>query len=284
MTVHDHVVQGRAQLIEAGLRDPGAAVDAEVLARHALGWDRATYLAERRGSPPAGFAGAYEDLIDRRRRREPVAQILGRREFWGLDFEISREVLVPRPETELLIEEALRIFCRRSPDLVLDVGTGSGCLAVGLATEFPAARVVASDISAPALAVAARNVVRHGLGARIRLVQASLLSGLRGRADLIVSNPPYIPLVSRGGLLPDVREYEPAVALFGGEDGLQAVRALLAQAAGRLAPEGWLLMEFGLGQEESIREAAAAAGLEVARVLEDLQGIARAAVIPAPRS
>jgi release factor glutamine methyltransferase len=284
MTVQDHVQHGHAQLIEAGLRDPEAGFDAEVLARHALGWDRATYLAERKQAPPAGFAGAYDGLIDRRRRREPVAQILGHREFWGLDFEISREVLVPRPETELLVEEALRISGSRPPGVVFDIGTGSGCLAVSLALEFPGARLVASDISGPALAVAARNVARHGVGDRVRLVRTSLLTGLRGRADLIVSNPPYIPSVARGGLQPEVLDYEPSVALFGGADGLQAVRALLAQAPARLNRNGWLLLEFGLGQEDAIREAVAGAGLAVDRVLDDLQGIARAAVIPAPGS
>lgn len=283
-TLHALVIAGRERLIRAGLSPTTASIDAEVLARETLGWDRARYLTHRDAAPPEGFAGRYDGWITRRVEREPVAQILGRREFWGRDFLVTRDVLTPRPETELVVEELLaRHGTSDPPRTVIDVGTGSGILAVTLALEWPAAFVVATDISATALGVAARNAEALGVGERVRLVCASLLDGIGGPVDVIVSNPPYVPDGAEAVLARDVREYEPAVALYGGPDGFDVIRQLLPQAARALAPGGLLVHEFGAGQEERMRAAAAAVPeLTLEAIRDDLQGIPRVAVLRAP--
>lgn len=257
-----------------------------MLARHALGWDRARYLAYRDDLPPAGFAAAYDALVARRERREPVSQILGSREFWARDFEVTRDVLTPRPETELVVEEALRIagaWTDGAHRRVVDVGTGSGCLAVTLALELPAhVQVTATDISAAALNVARRNAARHHAD-RVHFVETDLLAGLEPGFDLVVSNPPYVPMRVRAALSPDVREFEPSEALFGGDDGLELIRTLLDQATDALLPNGMLVMEFGAGQDDEVRNLVAARPrLTLESVRPDLQGIDR--VIVARRS
>jgi release factor glutamine methyltransferase len=287
-SLHQIVVAARERLSRSGLPPDTAAIDAEVLARHVLGWDRARYLAERGDPPPSGFAAAYEPLLARRAAREPVAQILGRREFWGRDFEVSRDVLTPRPETEIIVEEALdhagrlRRTRRGAPLRLVDVGTGSGCLAITLALEVPGARVVATDISFAALTVARRNAGRLG-AAGVGFVETSLLEGLAPGFDVIVSNPPYVPLRVRRALSPDVRDYEPHEALFGGDDGLDVIRNLLNQAASALAPDGVLIMEFGAGQDDEVRALVAERpDLDLLTVRADLQGIDRVAVARRP--
>jgi len=284
MTLHDLVVAAGGRLGRAGIRESEARLDAEALARLVLGWDRARFLTNRHDEVPAGFRERYDLVIARRERREPAPYIAGRREFWGLDFEVSGDVLIPRPETEFLVEEALACFREAPPangsPLVIDAGTGSGCLAVVLARELPRAYVVATDISPAALRVARRNAVRHDVARRVRFVRTDFLAGIRAAADLIVSNPPYVPRGVAPGLSPEVRDFEPHVALFGGVDGLEHHRTLLAQAAGTLAPEGRLLVEFGAGQEEELLAVVAARPeFRVLHVRNDLQGIPRTMVL-----
>ncbi|HET7220054.1 MAG TPA: peptide chain release factor N(5)-glutamine methyltransferase [Vicinamibacterales bacterium] len=279
-SVYERIVEARKALVRAGLPSADAAIDAEVLARHALGWDRARLIAEGRDPAPAGFDDEFAPMIDRRARREPVAFITGRREFWGLDFEVSRDVLIPRPETELIVEGV----CERRPDrgnvrVIVDVGTGSGCLAVALAREFPAAGVIAVDISAAAIRVARRNAARHAVADRIRFVHGDLLEAVDLRADVIVSNPPYVP--ANVQLARDVAHYEPAVALYSGDEGLTAVARLVASARARLKDDGLFVFEFGLGQDDRVRELAVEAGWTVAAIKEDLQSIPRVAVLSA---
>ena len=281
MSLRALIAAARDRLTEAGIARRQAAFDAELLAREALGWDRARLLAYQTDPPPPGFEAAFEPLLARRLRREPAFTILGRREFMGLEFEVTSEVLVPRPETELIVEEAVACLkdAEREGDFTLaDVGTGSGCLAVALAGEFPNARIVATDVSETALAVAARNARRHCVDGRIEFRAVSLLDGVAGPIRLIASNPPYVASGDIAGLTPEVREYEPRVALDGGADGLGLIRALLPQAAAVLEPGGWLIFEFGYGQEDGVREAIAQTDLELVRIREDLQGIARTAV------
>ena len=300
-SLHDHVRAARQRLVSAGLADQHATFDAEVLARLALGWDRAEYLARRGDAPPAGFGEAYEPLVARRALREPVAQIAGYREFWSRDFQVTRDVLTPRPETELIVEEALAFRAsvggqaapagpdrgeggESSPDerpwRVVDVGTGSGCLAVTLALEMPGVDILATDISDRALAVAQRNAERLGAGNRVRFLCTSLLHGVAPGIDLIVSNPPYVPERYSSGLSSEVRDYEPAEAVFGGHDGFELIRALLDQAAARLAPGGRFMMEFGAGQDEDVRGIITEyPPLFVHAIRDDLQGIPRMAVI-----
>lgn len=280
MTLHDYVDQGRARLEQAGIQPDEARLDAEVLARHALGWDRATWLARRREPAPPAFPSRYEAALRRREGREPIALITGWREFWGLDFEVTPAVLIPRPETELVIEAALAA-CARGPEPadIIDVGAGTGCLAIALAREFPSARVTAIDVSRQALDVARRNARRHGVQDRVRFVQADLLAGVRARADLIVSNPPYVPRRAAPALPPEVRDHEPHVALFGGDEGLDVLRQLADQAVTRLRPGGVLVAEFGIGQEPGVREAFGSdRGWTATDIRRDLQGIPRVIV------
>ena len=281
MSLRSRIAAARDRLADAGVDRRQAAFDAEILAREALGWDRAKLLAWQSDPPPPGFDAAFERLVARRLRREPVTTILGRREFMGLEFAVTSDVLSPRPESEMLIEEAVACLdgeARQADMTIADVGTGSGCLAVCLAREFPRARVIATDVSAAALAVAAGNARRHGVAERIEFRHASLLDGVTTPLPLIVSNPPYVATGDIRGLTPEVREYEPGVALDGGPDGLDLIRDLLREARRALEPRGWLVFEFGFGQEDRVREAIARGGLELVRIRHDLQGIARTAV------
>ena len=275
------VIAARERFIRAGIPPDQAAIDAEVLARHAREWDRATYLT-RRDEPLAPDAAAgYEALVARRERREPVAYITGRREFWNLEFLVTPAVLIPRPESEFIIEAAIaRLRDRRRAWAIADVGTGSGCLAITLAHELPASRVTATDISQPALTVARQNAERLGVADRVTFVETSLLADAPGPFDLIVANPPYVPSSHSQGLSPDVRDHEPAQALYGrGDDGLDDARALLGQAASRLVADGVLLMEFGFGQGDLVRQALRATpSLSLVDVLRDLQGHERTLV------
>ena len=274
-------IAARERFIRAGIPPDQAGIDAEVLARAAAGWDRATWLTRR--NEPAGIEAAarFEAMASRREQREPVAYITGVREFWGLDFIVSPAVLIPRPETELIVEAALdRLADPARAWRIADVGTGSGCIAIALATERRAAMLTATDISEAALEVARQNAILRGVGSRIGFLRTSFLDDAIGPFDLIVANPPYVPTFARTALAPDVREFEPHAALFGhGADGLDEVRAILSQAATRLAPGGWLLMEFGFGQGDEVREAASGVrGLRVEMILRDLQGLERTLV------
>ena len=284
--IHALVVAARERLTRAGIPPDQAGIDAEVLARHVLGWDRAKYLAARQEPFPPAAAVQFEAAVAQREARVPIAYITGHREFWGIDFEVSPAVLIPRPETELIVEEALRLLDDAGGKWrIADVGTGSGCLAISLAHERPQATVVATDLSTEALAVAGRNADRIGVSGRIRFAHTSLLAGISGPFDLIVANPPYIPRAHDGTLSPDVRDHEPEVALFGhGDDGLDDVRALLRESVTRLAPRGRLMMEFGYGQSAAVRAGAEEAGLEIVSVVKDLQGHERTLVAALPGS
>jgi release factor glutamine methyltransferase len=276
-TLRERVAEGRRRLMASGLAPADAALDAEVLARHALGWDRATLLTRGADPPPRSFIEEFTAAVARRAAREPVAYITGHREFWGLDFEVTPDVLIPRPETELVVEAALALRERMRRGRILDVGTGSGCLAVALAAELPGARVAASDTSRAALALARRNAERHGVAARVSFLLADLLTGIRGPVDLLVSNPPYIP--RDADLPPEVAKFEPSAALFAGPDGLDALRRLIADAPPVLAPGGTFIVEFGFGQADSVRSMAHAAGWRHVEVRSDLQDIPRVALM-----
>ena len=257
--------------------------------RHALGWDLARFIAHETETAPEGIPAAFESVVGRRERREPMSAITGRREFWGLEFEVGPDVLAPRPETEIVVEEAVACLAQTRPDpgpagrsLLIDVGTGSGCLAVCLARECPGAKVIATDVSPGALAIAARNAQRHGVAGRIEFRRTSLLDGVGGPATLVVSNPPYIATGDIAGLPPEVRVWEPLEALDGGPDGLDIVRALLADAPHVLAPGGWLIMEFGYGQRAGVEDLMRKSPLEFVRFTNDLREIPRTLVARAP--
>ena len=276
MMLADRVARAREAIVAAGIRPQDAALDAEVLARKVLVCDRAGYVVRLRDEEPADFADPYRTLVDRRCRREPVAYILGEREFWGRPFEVTRDVLIPRPETELIVEEALELFpAGRTPRIIVDVGTGSGCLAVALALEFPEARVIATDISAAALDVARRNADSNGVAGRIDFRQGDLLEPVTEDADLIVSNPPYVASGDAQGLVPEVREHEPHVALFAGTDGLSLYAKLFPSAAKRLSPGGRLIVEVGYDQDARVAQIASRDGWTLSHVRQDLQSITR---------
>jgi release factor glutamine methyltransferase len=243
-------------------------------------------LTDRDTASSPEFAEAFDELIRRRASREPVAYITGVREFYGREFHVTPAVLIPRPETELVVEEALSALpsTRRASGglFIVDVGTGSGCLAVTMALERPDARVLATDISAAALEVARANAQALGVADRVEFMRTSLLPPLDAPADMIVSNPPYIPERDRPTLQPDVREFEPVQALFGGDDGLDVIRALVQAAAGALRRGGWLVMEIGAGQGPAVRTLIEQAGaLSLGHVQPDLQGIERVVVAKA---
>jgi release factor glutamine methyltransferase len=280
MTVHARVAAARVHLRQSGVSPTEAALDARLLAQFALGWTAERFLAAGHEDEPPGFAPRYQGLVDRRATREPLAYIVGSREFWGLPFDVSSSVLIPRPETELILEAALELFPLKTTAFdVVDVGTGSGCLAVALACERPSARVIATDISDRALDVARQNTERHGVSDRVVCRKANLLDGVVETVDLIVSNPPYVRDIDRPGLQPEVGNHEPAVALFGGADGLGVIRRLLAQAPDRLRPGGHLIFEFGFGQDEWIEELIAETSrLACVGLRRDLNGIARTAI------
>ena len=276
----DDSIRARTAAAEAALRVAGstpenARIDADVLARHVLGWDRATLLLRRDEPMPRDAADAYAHLIARRVRREPVAYLTGTREFYGRPFRVSPAVLIPRPESELVVEYVLRHTRPDEPIHVADAGTGSGILAVTIACERPLAQIVATDISADALAVARENARAHGVASRVTFATGDLLQPAPGPFDVIVSNPPYVALRDAPGLSRDVRDFEPAVALFGGDDGLALVARLVREAATRLVPAGLFVMEFGAGQGYDVAHLVSDAGFGPLEILEDLQGIER---------
>lgn len=258
------------RLAAAGI--DSARLDAELLLAHALGIDRTRLFARLREAVPAGAAEAFAALLERRLRREPLAYLTGEQEFWSLRFAVTPAVLIPRPETELLVELAQRL--QPAPRQVLDVGTGSGCIAVALARELPRAQLTAVDLSAEALAVARRNAAAHGVAPRIEFAAGDVYAGLPPAAafDLIVSNPPY--LAPGDAASPEI-DFEPRTALYAGDDGLDVVRRLLADAGARLRPGGHILIEIGQGQADAVLALAAGAGLRDATVAPDLAGIAR---------
>jgi release factor glutamine methyltransferase len=279
--LYERLALAREQLVRAGIQPSEAAVDVELYARTILEWDRTELLLHHDAPVPGNLEPRFSEWLVRRTRFEPSAYIVGEREFWGLDFFVSPAVLIPRPETELIVEAAAAI-ARRSAGQQLriaDIGTGSGCIAVSIAHEIPACTVVGTDVSRDALAVARRNARRHSVAERVRLVCSSYLAAVNGTFDIIAANPPYVREVDRRGLSADVLQ-EPHVALFGGRSGLDHIDAVLATAAHALRPAGWLLMEFGFGQEDAVRELVSThERLFVDHTRADLQGLARTAII-----
>lgn len=280
MTLQDALADARQRLVAAGIAADEAAVDVDLYARTILGWDRARVLVEQHAPVPPALEPRFSEWIARREQREPSAYIVGRREFWGLDFEVSPAVLIPRPESEFIVEEALARIDPNGSLRVADVGTGSGCIGIAIAHAVTGSRVVATDISHAALAVAVRNAARLGVAGRMHFVQTSYMDGVDGQFDVITSNPPYVKDADRRFTARAVVRYEPHVALFGGEDGLGGVRSLLAAARPRLRPGGWLIFEFGLGQDEEVRELVEAyPDYRVDGIRSDLQGIPRTALV-----
>jgi len=277
VTIHARVAAARDRLRAAGIPFDEAELDARLLAEHVLGWTTERYFTEADAPSPDGFDARFNPLVARRAAREPFAYIVGRQEFWGLSFEVAPAVLIPRPETELVVESTCAALHDVAAPLVADVGTGSGCVAIAVALER-AASVVATDVSDAALAVARRNAERLGAAGLIAFRRTDLLAAVDERFDVVVSNPPYVRDGDRAGIQPEVR-FEPPEALFAGEDGLDAIRRLVPAAVERLKPRGTLVFEFGFGQADAVADLiSTTAGLTMVALRPDLQGIPRVAI------
>lgn len=276
-TIGNALRLGRARLS----RSPSAALDARLLLAHVLRRDHAYLVAHDDEPLGAEAAAGYERLLARAAADEPIPYLIGHAPFMGLDFLVSPAVLIPRPETEQLVETAVAWGQDRGPIRIVDVGTGSGGIAVSLARGLPAAEVIAVDVSAGALTVAATNAARHAPG-RIGLAQADLLSALAPGFDLIAANLPYIAGHEWPTLPIGVKSYEPRVALWGGPDGLSLIRALLPQAAERLRPGGLVLLEIGWQQGAAVASLARKSFPEAeVRVLSDFAGHDRIVMVRA---
>ncbi|MCK6629392.1 MAG: peptide chain release factor N(5)-glutamine methyltransferase [Anaerolineae bacterium] len=278
------------RLAAAGCDTPR--LDAEVLLAHSLGRER-TWLYLHFSDPlDENQANKIEALLRRREQREPVAYIVGHKEFFGLEFEVNPHVLIPRPETELLVETALEIYDLRftiydfnttsdsSQFTIADIGTGSGCIAVSLAKHLPSVSIFALETSPAALSLARRNAEKHEVADSITFLSGDLLARLTEPVDLIVSNPPYVSRSELAAAMPEVSRYEPHLALDGGEDGLDVIRLLLPQAREKLKPGGSLLVEIGSTQGPAVRQLAQFhfPGTAV-EVRKDLAGLDRLLVV-----
>ena len=260
---------------------PNAELDAELLFRGVSGWSRAAILSGGPESVPAAIITAFEAAVARREAREPVQYILGRAAFWRDEFVVNQAVLIPRPETELLVEAvALRLRAHQNP-AVLDVGTGSGCIALSLLRELDRAQAVAVDVSAEALSVARQNAERLGLESRVEFRRSDWFSSIppNERFDAIVSNPPYVARADEASLQDDVRKFEPALALFAeDDDDLSSYRRIVVGAAERLKGNGFAAFEVGMGQAQRVGSLVSASGLGSLEILEDLAGIPRVVI------
>ncbi len=248
-----------------------------LIASHVTGLSVAQVYARPETNLSPDQLAALKDLTAKRGNAMPMAHILGRREFWSMDLRVSADTLVPRPDSETLIELVIDLYRHRShPSRVLDLGTGTGCLAFALLQEFPNATALATDISLPALRVAKNNADSLALSERIDFRATSWCDGISGEFDLIVSNPPYIPSDDVDELDATVRDYEPRLALDGGDDGLDAYRAILLGIRGLLPSDGWVVFEIGLGQLEQLEPLAASEGYECVASLGDAANVTRA--------
>ncbi len=266
MTFAELIGRASGSLEAAGVES--ARLDAEVLLAHAAGIDRSGLFARFPDEVPQPVCERFDQLVQRRVAREPVAYIVGEKEFYSLSFRVSRDVLIPRPETELLVDTVLKQAPRGGR--VLDVGTGSGCIAIAVAANRADLRLTACDISADALSIAAENASRHGV-VGIRFVESDLFDGLDAddRYDVVVSNPPY---VAEGETLAPELDREPAPALSAGPEGMDVIERLLPDALTRLNPGGGTIVEFGSDQETPVRRCAEAAGYGTIEIVHDLVG------------
>ncbi len=256
-------------------------LSADLLLGFALGWDRVRIISHTEQPIAEDLGNHFKKLVARHASGEPLHYITGEREFYGLPFRVTPAVLIPRPETEILVEKAIELMQRHSsPARFVDVGAGSGCIAISIAKAVPSSTGWAVDISCEALEIARENAVRHGVADRIQFIRGDLLECFLAelRFDFILSNPPYIALRECDNLPPDVRNFEPHLALFGGESGLEIYSRLIPGVPPHLVPGGYLLVESGAGQAEQIREIAESACLSVEMILNDLQGIPRCLV------
>ena len=276
--LRDTIKEAEALLL-LGPHPERASLDAQALLLHLLQKDRAWLLANRDLQIDSAAQASYSELVSRRQAGEPIQYITGQTEFFGLPFHVSPAVLIPRPETERLVEAAIRLVAPLAAPRIADIGTGAGIIAVSLAHALPMAQLTATDLNGDALVVAGNNARLAGVQDRITFIQGDLLSPLADkRYDLIASNPPYVPTPDLPALSTEVRHYEPHSALFAGPDGLSIYQRLIPQALDRLVEDGWLLLEIGYGQQPAVESLLIAYGYRNIHFLPDYQGIPRVAV------
>ncbi len=283
VTLAEALKDAAAALSTAGISN--ARLDAEVLLSHSIRKDRVWLITHRDDVLEDKEQRDFDEAIRRRTKREPLQHLIGNQEFWGLEFKVTPDVLIPRPETEFLIEAALAIAQDRNRQVrIIDLCTGSGCIAVSLAKELTSAHVLATDASMRALAVARENARDHGVADRIRFLEGDLFEPLeeldiRAGIDIIVSNPPYVKSGDLPALQPEVRDYEPEMALISGPEGTEIAATIIKIASGYLKKNGALIMEMGLGQAEALVRMVDATG-EYGKpwILKDLAGIERVMV------
>lgn len=277
----DALRRGTAALRAAGIAEP--AFEAELLLRHVTGLDRAA-LFLRLPQPLTGDDHrGFLKLLGERASHKPSAYITGHREFYGLEFHVEPGVLIPRPETEMVVEQCLRLarerLQRRQPVTLIDVGTGSGVIAIAVAKHLPAVEVLASDLSDAALIIAGFNAKRLRVAGRVCFLPGDLLDAAHGQVDIVAANLPYVPTAVWATLAPEVRDFEPRQALDGGSDGLDVIRRLLAQLRTRVRLGGAAVLEIGYDQGAATRDLAAEIACVHCEILQDLAGKDRVAVL-----
>ena len=275
MTLREAILEAASRFAKQPDLRIAAVRDAEQLLLHVLGAPRTLLFTEPSRSLTDEEHSAYSKLVARRLTCEPMQYITGKQEFYGLPLRVSPAVLIPRPETELLVETALQLLPKDRPLNLVAVGTGSGAIAIAVAKNLPLAQVTALDVSPAALMVARENASAHGLLGRMHFAESDLLRGVpaAGTFDAVLSNPPYVPAFDRDGLHPEVRDHEPSLALFAGADGMDVYTRLVPQAFYALTPAGLLVLELGYGQREAV--AALLTSWEQVEFRNDLQGIPR---------
>lgn len=279
MTIAQAIHQAGERLAEAGVSN--ARLDAELLFCFAAKKDRAWLLSHFKDHAEQDIIIVFDGLVARRIQREPVQYITGMQEFWGMEFIVTPDVLIPRPETELIVEACISGVRHNTAPLIIDLCTGSGCIAVSLAKEMPAARIFATDASGRALTIARKNTARHGVSGRIRFFEGDLFwplseLAIRGAVDIIAVNPPYISSADAAELQPEVRDYEPKEALVAGPEGTEIQKRIIESAPEFLKSGGVLVMEMGINQADALKEMIhRSAVFKDLAVLKDLAGIER---------
>jgi release factor glutamine methyltransferase len=277
-TIRKVMKDATSRLTEAGIDT--ARLDARVLLEHVLGVDHTYMIVNHTQLIKKVEIAEFKTLLERREQREPVATIVGHREFWSMDFKTSRFTLDPRPDSETLIDAVMRLRPNRAKSYnILDLGTGTGCLLLSLLSEYPAAQGVAVDVSKEALEIAGHNAKELGLNGRTEFVESSWGEKLVGKFDIIITNPPYIPTADIAELEKEVTEYDPHRALDGGTDGLDEYRKVIPDVKRLLAPEGLSVIEFGEGQHDDVIALCEQAGLSLIKTEKDLAGIIRCVVV-----
>jgi len=275
MNVAKAILKANEALTAAGIAEPGK--EARSLLAFALARDASFIIAHPEYDLSDKESDNYAGYIERRAAREPFQYIVGRQEFYGMDFIVTPDVLIPRPETETLVEDAIDVIGKMDSPRICEIGTGSGCISISILKNVPDAQGLGVDVSEAALAVARRNAEMHGLAVRLTLQKGNIFEGIADKFELIVSNPPYVPAKDIASLQAEVRDFEPHLALDGGESGLNIVERIISGSAPHLKPAGTLLMEIGFDQSARVRDLFDRAVWAEPQFLPDLQGFPRIA-------